>query len=161
EAIVKALVREVRALDANLAPGEVITMREQVDRMSWSQRAAVILLTTFGALALLLATIGLYGVMSYAVSQRSRELGLRIALGAGAAELLRLVLSSGLRLTMGGLLLGIGVALLLTRLMGDLLYQTSPRDPLVFAAAFVVLMLAALSACFFPAARGAESCPVV
>lgn len=101
------------------------------------------------------------GVMSYAVSQRSRELGLRIALGAGAAELLRLDLSSGLRLTMGGLLLGIGVTLLLTRLVGDLLYQVSPRDPLVFAAAFVVLMLAALSACFVPARRATKVDPMI
>src|SRR5262245_62226059 len=76
---VKALAREVRALDANLAPGEVITMREQVDRMSWSQRAAAILLSAFGALALALATIGLYSVVSYAVLRRTRTLWMRIA----------------------------------------------------------------------------------
>ncbi|HKC86495.1 MAG TPA: ABC transporter permease, partial [Blastocatellia bacterium] len=160
EMIVKALAREVRALDANLAPGEIITMREQVDRMSWSQRAAAILLTVFGALALALATIGLYGVMSYAVSQSARELGLRMALGAGAADLLRLVVARGLRLTASGLLLGVGAALVLTRLMGDLLYQVSPRDPLTFAAAFVVLLIASLAACFAPAWRATRIDPV-
>src|SRR5215475_9104845 len=160
EMIVKAMVREVRALDANLAPGEVITMREQVDRMSWSQRAAAILLTVFGALALALATVGLYGVMSYAVSQSARELGLRMALGAGATDLLRLVVARGLRLTARGLLLGLGAALGLTRLMGDLLYQVSPRDPLTFSAAFVVLLIASLAACFAPAWRATRIDPV-
>jgi len=160
EMIVKALAREVRALDANLAPSEIITMREQVDRMSWSQRAAAILLTVFGALALALATIGLYGVMSYAVSQSARELGLRMALGAGAADLLRLVVARGLRLTASGLLLGVGAALVLTRLMGDLLYQVSPRDPLTFSAAFVVLLIASLAACFAPAWRATRIDPV-
>jgi putative ABC transport system permease protein len=128
--------------------------------MSWTQRAAAILLTVFGALALALATIGLYGVMSYAVSQSKRELGLRMALGAGAADLLRLVVARGLRLTASGLLLGLGAALGLTRLMGDLLYQVSPRDPLTFAAAFVVLLIASLAACFVPAWRATRIDPV-
>src|SRR5262249_12562783 len=111
-------------------------------------------------LALALATIGLYGVMSYAVSQSTSELGLRMALGAGAADLLRLVLARGLRLTATGLLLGFGAALCLTRLMGDLLYQVSPRDPLPFAAAFVVLLIASLAACFAPAWRATRIDPV-
>jgi predicted permease len=160
EMIVKALAHEIRALDANLAPGEVITMREQVDRMSWPQRAAAILLSAFGALSLALATIGLYGVMSYAVSQSTRELGLRMALGAGAADLLRLVVARGLRLTASGLLLGFGAALGLTRLMGDLLYQVSPCDPLTFSAAFAVLLIASLAACFAPAWRATRIDPV-
>src|SRR5260370_27702039 len=99
ETVANALTREVKALDANLAPTELITMREQVDRMSWSQRAAVSLLTTFCAVALLLAGVGLYGVMSYAVSQSTPELGLRMALGAEALHLLRIVVSHGLTLT--------------------------------------------------------------
>jgi putative ABC transport system permease protein len=160
EAMSKALVREIKTLDANLAPGEIITMKEQVDRMSWTQRAAVTLLTVFGALALLLAGIGLYGVMSYAVSQSRRELALRMALGAGASDLLRIVISRGLALTLSGIGFGTMVALGLTRLMGDLLYKVSPRDPAPFAAAFVALTLAAAAACFLPAWRATRTDPV-
>jgi putative ABC transport system permease protein len=103
------------------------------------------LVAILGGLALLLASIGLYGVMSYAVSQSTRELGLRMALGAGASNLLRLVLSRGLGLTGAGILLGAAAALLLTRLLGNLLYQVSPRDPLAFGSAFAVMTVAALA----------------
>jgi predicted permease len=158
--IAPVLAREVRALDASLAPGEVITMREQVDRMSWPQRAAVILLAVFGGLALVLCAIGLYGVMSYAVSQSARELGLRMALGAGAPDLLRLVMSRGLALTAGGIALGAAAALGSTRLMGDLLYKVSPRDPLTFAVAFAVMTIVALAACLSPAWRATRTDPL-
>ena len=121
--------------------------------MSWTQRAAVILLAIFCGMALLLAGIGLYGVMSYAVSQSTRELGLRMALGAQASDLLRLVMSHGFTLTAAGVLLGAGTALVLTRLLGDLLYKVSPRDPLAFALAFAVMLLASLPACLLPAWR--------
>ena len=160
EAMVEALAREVHMLDANLAPSEVITMREQVDRMTWPQRATVILLDIFGGLALVLAAIGLYGVMSYTVSQRTRELGLRMALGAGSADLLRLVMSRGLALTAGGIVVGAGAALGLTRLLGDLLYKVSPRDPMAFGLAFVVMTIAALAACLLPAWRATRIDPV-
>jgi predicted permease len=160
ESIAPVLTREIKALDANLAPSEVITMREQVDRMSWAQRAAVILLFIFGGLALVLATIGLYGVMSYAVSQSTRELALRMALGAEASDLLRLVMSNGLALTAGGIVLGAGGALLLTRLLGDLLYKVSPRDPASFGLAFLVMIVASVAACFLPAWRATRTDPV-
>jgi len=160
DAVTKALVREIHALDANLAPGEVIAMQEQVDRTTAVQRVAVTMLGVFGGLALLLAAIGLYGVMSYTVSQRARELGLRMALGASTSNLLKLVLSHGLALTAGGVVLGAAAALGLTRLMGDLLYHVSPRDPLAFGSAFVVMAIAALAACFLPACRAARTDPV-
>lgn len=160
EAAMKALAAEVRALDASLAPGELITMQEQVDRKTGAQRAAFTLLGVFGGLAVLLAAIGLYGVMSYAVSQSSRELGLRMALGAGASDLLRLVMSQGLTLTAAGVVLGCGAALGLTRLIGNLLYRVSPRDPVAFGSAFLVMALASLAACAWPAWRAIRTDPV-
>jgi predicted permease len=160
QAMAGSLVREIKGLDSNLAPNEVITMREQVDRMSWSQRAAVTLLGIFGGIALLLAGVGLYGVMSYAVSQSSRELGLRMALGASEGDLLRLVMSRGFALTAGGMVAGVAAALGLTRLMGDLLYRVSPRDPRAFAAAFAVMALAAMAACWLPARKATRTDPV-
>src|SRR6266436_5751475 len=159
ETMAAALTREVHALDANLALYEVITLQEQLDRSTSPQQVAVTLVGALGGLALLLATIGLYGVMSYAVSQSTRELGLRMALGADASNLLRLVFSRGLALTAGGVLLGAAVALGLTRLLGNLLYKVSPRDPLAFGSAFVVMTIAALVACFLPAWRATRTDP--
>jgi predicted permease len=160
EAMANALAREIKAIDANLAPGEVITMREQVDRRTWSQRAAVKLLVIFGSIALLLSGIGLYGVISYAVSQSTRELGLRMALGAEALHLLRIVVSHGLTLTLTGIAVGAGAAFGTTRLMGDMLYKVSPRDPLVFGSAFAVVTIVALAACVLPAIRATRIDPL-
>ena len=155
-----AIAREVRALDANLAPYEVITLQEQLNRSTSPQMVAVTLVAVLGGLALLLAAIGLYGVMSYAVSQSTRELGLRMALGAGASNVLRLVLSRGLLLTTTGIMIGFALALLLTRLLGNLLYRVSPRDPLAFAAAFAVMTVASTAACFLPAWRATRTDPI-
>jgi len=155
-----ALVREIHALDGNVVPSELITMREQVDRTTASQRIAVTILGVFGALALVLAAIGLYGVMAATVSQGTRELGLRMALGADASDLLRLVMAKGLALTAGGVVLGAAAALELTRLLGYLLYKVSPRDPLAFASAFVVIALASLAACVLPAWRATRTDPL-
>ena len=159
ETMAAALVREVRELDRNLALYEVISLQEQVDRSTSPQMVAVTLVGLLGGLALLLAAIGLYGVMSYAVSQSARELGLRMALGADASDLLRLVLSRGMTLTAGGVLLGVAVALISTRLLGNLLYKVSPRDPLAFGSAFAVITVAALAACFLPAWRATHTDP--
>src|SRR2546425_12756495 len=159
ETIATALTREVHALDGNLAPYEVITLQEQVDRSTSPQLVAVTLVGVLGGLALLLAAIGLYAVMSYAVSQSTRELGLRMALGAGTSNLLRLVMSRGLTLTAGGVLLGAAAALGLTRLLGNLLYKVSPRDPLAFGWALVVMTVVSLAACFLPAWRATRTDP--
>jgi predicted permease len=154
-----ALAREIHTLDPGLASYGVITMREQVDRSTSSQRIAVTLLGVFGGLAVLLAAIGLYGVMSYTVSQSRRELGLRVVLGARASDLLRLVMSNGLALTTGGIALGGVAALGLTRLLGYLLYKVGPRDPLAFASAFAVMALVSVTACLLPAWRAARTDP--
>jgi ABC-type antimicrobial peptide transport system permease subunit len=154
-----ALTREVHAIDPDLALFEVITLQEQVDRSTSPQLVAVTLVGVLGALAVLLSAIGLYGVMSCAVSESTRELGLRMALGAGTSNLLRLVLSRGLALTGGGVLLGTAVALGLTRLLGNLLYHVSPRDPLAFGSALAVMASASLAACLLPAWRASRTDP--
>ncbi len=153
EAMANALTQQVKALDASLAPAETITMREQINRTSWSHSAAVTLVTTFGGMALLLAAVGLYGVMSYAVSQSTCELGLRMALGAEGSDLLRMVVRYGMGLAVLGIAVGAVVAAGTTRLLGDLLYQVSPRDPAAFAVAFAAVAVVSMAACLIPALR--------
>jgi putative ABC transport system permease protein len=160
QTIQAGLIREVRALDPEVALYEMITLQEQVNRASSQQLAALALVALFGGLALLLASIGLYGVMSYSVSQSNRELGLRIALGASTSNVLRLVLSRGMLLTTTGIAIGATLAFLLTRLLGNLLYQVSPRDPLAFAVAFAAIVLASLAASFLPAWRATRTDPI-
>jgi predicted permease len=159
ETIVAALTREVRALDANLALYETITLQEQVDRSTSPQVVAVTLVGLLGGLALLLASVGLYGLMSYSVSQSGRELGLRMALGADAFNVLRMVISRGLVLTTAGVLVGVATAFGLTRLLGSYLYNVSPRDPLAFGSAFAVMMITAIAACLLPAWRATRTDP--
>jgi predicted permease len=159
-AIRKALAPEVKALDPALAPTAPFRVEEQVDRKGYTQRLATALIGIFGAMALFLAAIGLYGVMSYSVSQGTRELGLRMALGARAGHLLKMVVSRGLRLTLAGIFIGTIAGLALTRLMGNLLYQVSPRDPVAFGLALVVMICVAFLACFVPARRATRIDPV-
>ncbi len=160
EAIAPVLTRQIHSLDSDLAAYEVITLQEQLNRATSPQQVAVTLLGILGGVALLLAAIGLYGVMSYAVSQSTREMGLRMALGAGESDLLRLVMAQGLALTAGGIALGAALAFGLTRLLGDLLYQVSPRDPVAFGSALAVMMVAATAACLLPAWRAARTDPM-
>jgi ABC-type antimicrobial peptide transport system permease subunit len=159
-AVRNALAREVRALDPALAPTAPFRVQEQVDRKGYTQRLAATLVALFGAMALFLAAIGLYAVMSYSVSQGTRELGLRMALGAGVKDLLRLVMSHGLRLTAAGIVIGAVASVVLTRLMGNLLYKVSPRDPIAFGTAFIILTVVASIACLVPAWRATRIDPV-
>jgi macrolide transport system ATP-binding/permease protein len=160
ETIASALVGEIHALDSGLAPSDVISMREQVTRSTSAQRIAVTLLGVFGGLALLLAVIGLYGVMSYAVSQSKRELGLRKALGARSSDLVWLVASQGAAMTALGIVLGGGAALLLTRPIATLLYHVGPHDALAFGSAFAIMGVASFSGCLVPALRAARTDPL-
>jgi macrolide transport system ATP-binding/permease protein len=155
-----ALAHEVQALDSTLAPVAPFRVQEQVDRKGYTQRLAATLIAIFGAMALFLSAIGLYGVMSYSVSQSTRELGLRMALGANVKDLLRLVISRGMRLTAYGIVIGAIAALSLTRLMGNLLFQVGPRDPVAFGLALVVMITVTFIACFLPARRAAHVDPV-
>ena len=159
-AMMTALAREVHALDPNLAPLITERLQDQIDLISYSQRLAVSLVALFGGMALFLAAIGLYAVVSYTVSQGTRELGLRMALGAGTKDLMRLVMSRGLFLTASGVAIGVLAAFMLTRLMGNMLYKISPHDPLAFGSAIAVITIASLAACFFPAWRATRIDPI-
>jgi predicted permease len=156
-ALAQVVVREIHALDPDVAPSEMITMREQVERTTAPQRIGVTILVVFAMVALGLAAVGLYGVMAATVSQSTRELALRIALGANAADLLRLVMARSVLLTA----LGLAIALQVTRLLGYLLYNVSPRDPLAFGFAFAVTVLASLAASLVPAWRATRTDPLL
>lgn len=160
DAIANALVGEIHAIDPGLAPADVISMREQVTRSTSSQRIAVTLLGVFGGLALLLAVVGLYGVMSFAVSQSTRELGLRKALGARGTDLVWLVAAQGVAVTALGIVAGGGAAWLLTRLIATLLYQVGPHDALAFGSAFVIMSVASFTGCVVPTLRAARIDPL-
>jgi putative ABC transport system permease protein len=159
--VATALAREVRALDSNLAPSEVVSMREQVSRTTSAQTMAVSLLAVFGGVALVLAAIGLYGVIAFVVGQRRGEIGIRIALGAQRRDILRLVVGRGGRLATVGIGLGILGALGLTRLMSGILFGVRAFDPLTFGAMAAVLWVVAMLASWIPARAAAAVDPIV
>ena len=154
--------REVQQLDPTLSVFNIRTLEDQVAQSLAPLRVNVILLTTFGALALLLASVGLYGVANYSVTQRTREIGVRMALGAGAGSVLGLVLGRGLVLVAAGLALGLGVAYAMTwAIPATLLPNISPRDPWTFAATAALLATVALIASYIPAWRATRIDPLV
>jgi len=149
----------VRDTDRNAAINEATTLEQSVSRSVSQPKFATLVLTVFAALALILAAIGLYGVLSYNVSQRHREFGVRAALGATPRDLLKLVLREGLTLTLAGLVLGIAGAAAATRLMENLLFGVKPLDTLVYGVAPIVLLAVAAAACALPAHRAASADP--
>ena len=157
-----AVRREVQQLDPTLSVFNIRTLEDQVSQSLAPLRVNVILLTTFGALALLLASVGLYGVANYSVAQRTREIGVRMALGAQAGSVLRLVLGHGLVLVAAGLAIGLGVAYVLAAIVPpDLLPNISTRDPLTFGATAATLGTVALIASYIPAWRATRIDPLV
>jgi len=137
------------------------TLVDEVKNSIAAARMASTLTSLFGLTALLLAGVGLYGVMSYAVSRRTREIGVRMALGARAADVLKLVLKQGMLLVGIGVAAGLGAALVATRLIESLLYGVSRKDPATFAAVVLLLAGAALLACYVPARRATKVDPMV
>lgn len=152
---------EVQSLERNLPLGNPELMSERVTNSLYAARVGAILLAVFGGVALLLASIGLYGVMSFAVARRTRELGIRVALGAQPGDVFRLVLLQGMTLVIAGLVLGIGVALAVTRLLASFLYGVSTMDALTFTAIPALLTAVALLACYLPARRATRVEPLV
>jgi putative ABC transport system permease protein len=119
------------------------------------------LLSLFGVLALILSVVGVYGVLSYSVSQQTREIGIRMAMGAQTNSVLKLIVKQGMRLAIAGLVLGLVAALLVMRWVSSLLYGVSAHDPLIFGGVFLVLATAAALACYIPARRAARVDPLV
>jgi ABC-type antimicrobial peptide transport system permease subunit len=159
QTISDALLHQVHSLDANLALYEMFTLQEQVNRSTSPQLVAVTLVSLLGGLAVILAGVGLYGVISYTVAQSRRELAVRMALGSDAARVLRLVIARGLRLTAGGILLGAAAGFALTRLLGKLLFKVSPHDPVAFGSAMATMTIIAIAACLLPAWRATRIDP--
>ena len=151
----------VRNVDADIPLLNIRTMDDWVSTSLSPQRFAMLLLASFAGLALLLAVVGIYSVMSYSVSRRTHEIGVRVALGASRADVLALVVRQGLVLALTGSAIGIAGALLLSRLMSSQLYGVSPTDPITFVAVSVLLTLVALAACYIPARRAMQIDPMV
>jgi len=161
QALGRAITQAVHEVDRNQVVSDIRTLEQIKDQSAASNRLRTTLLAVFASLALLLSAIGIYGVISYTVAQRTHEIGVRAALGASGAALLRMVLTSGMGLTLLGLAIGFGGALALTRLLGSLLFGVSARDPLTLAASAVVLVFVAFLACYIPARRAAKLDPLV
>ncbi len=159
--LTSAIYAAVHAVDKDQSIAELQTLEQIKTGTVASDRMQTMLLAIFAALALLLAAIGIYGVISYSVTQRTHELGIRAALGASRGSLLAMVIRRGMRLTVLGLAIGAAGALALTHLLGSLLFGISPRDPLTLALVAAVLSIVALAACYIPARRAAGIDPLV
>ena len=156
-----AVRREVAQLDPDLPVSEVATMEEVVAESIWQPRLYAMLFAVFAGGALLLALIGIYGVMAFLVQTRTHEIGIRMALGATARDVFRLIVGRGMKLTAVGVVIGVASAIALTRLMRSLLFNTSATDPLTFILISLLLSVAAFLACYIPARRAAKVDPLV
>jgi len=161
EAVIATVRSEVQSLDTNLALTNINTVGELIDQGLWAPRMGAALLTVFGGLALFLAAVGVYGVLSYSVNQQTREIGVRMAMGAQSGRILRLVVGQGMRLAVAGLTLGILIAFAATRVLSSLLFGVSAHDPLIFGGVSVVLASAAILACYIPARRATRVDPII
>jgi putative ABC transport system permease protein len=159
--MMSAATSEIKAMDPELPVYGVSTMDKRISDSLARRRFSMLLLGVFAALALVLASVGIYGVMSYAVSQRAHEIGIRMALGANRGDVLRLIVGQGAVLAAIGVGLGLAASLALTRLMSSLLYGVSATDPLTFAVISLILTGVALGASFVPARRATKVDPMV
>ena len=160
-AMISAIRGAVASIDKNQPIFAISTMNQLVSDSVGTRRITLVLLGLFSALALVLAAIGIYGVISYSVAQRTHEIGIRMALGAQPVDVLRMVLKQGVKITFAGVAIGVMVSLGLTQLMSSLLFSVSTADPLTFAGVAILLVLVALLACYIPARRALRVDPMV
>jgi ABC-type antimicrobial peptide transport system permease subunit len=156
-----AIEREVRAVDGQLSVSRARTMEQVLSGSVARQNFNMVLLSIFAGAALLLAAIGIYGLMSYSVAQRTQEIGIRMALGANRGAMLRSILREGMTLAIAGVVLGLGLAYGLTRLLASLLFGVQASDPIAFAAVAAVLVAVATAAAFVPARRATHIDPAI
>ncbi len=159
--LIPAVRREINGLDSTLAVANIHSLSSEINNSIATMRMVTTLTALFGAIALLLASIGLYGVMAYSVNRRVREIGIRLALGAQSGDVLKMVLREGMALVAVGLMIGLGGAIAAARLTEELLYGVSATDPLTFAAVALILTGVALVACLVPARRAAKTDPMI
>ena len=152
---------EVQALDPHLPVSNVKPLRQMIDERSSPKRLMAYLMGIFGLVALLLASVGIYGVMSYAVTQRTQEIGVRMALGAQTKDVLKLIVRTGMAIALVGVVIGLGGAFALSRLLGSLLFKVAPTDLTTFAVVSFSLIVVALIACYIPARRATKVDPLV
>jgi len=160
-AVAESARREIAQLDARLPVVGVMMAEENMSIAYWGPRMAAGMASTFGVLALVLATMGLYSVMMYSVSQRTREIGIRMALGAQVRDVLKLVVQQGIRMALIGIALGLAIALALTRVLANLLLGVGTTDAVTFVGVVALLIAVALLACYLPARRAARVDPLV
>jgi putative ABC transport system permease protein len=159
--IAAAVRYEVTTLDKDQPVSDIRPLEELAAEAVAQQRFAMMLLGVFAALALVLAAVGIYGVMAYSVTQRSHEIGIRMALGAERKDILRLVVGQGLSLTAVGVVLGLAGAFALTRFLASMLYEVRPSDPTILGVVSVLLACVGLLACYIPARRATKVDPMV
>jgi predicted lysophospholipase L1 biosynthesis ABC-type transport system permease subunit len=160
-AVARAIPARLAAFDPDLQLSEVRTMKHWLGEKLVRPRFAAVLLATFGTLALVLAAVGTYGLLAYSVAQRTKEIGIRMALGANPRAIVSGVIGRGLRLTSVAIVLGLAGSLALTRLLAGQLAGVTPTDPLTFGTSIVLLLGAALAACLLPARRASRVDPLV
>jgi putative ABC transport system permease protein len=151
----------IQSLDNNQPVYDVFTLRQIVGDSIAQRRFSMLLMGMFGALALALAAVGIYGVMSYSVAQRTHEIGVRIALGAQTADVLKMVIARGMKLILIGLTIGLAVAFVLTRLLETLLFGITATDGATYAEISALLAAVALVACYLPARRATRVDPMI
>ncbi len=161
ESVAHAVVQEIHRLDKDVPITDIATMELIAREPMAQQRMVMALLLSFAVLALVLSALGIYSVLSYSVAQRTREIGLRVALGAERGKVLRLVVGNGVRLALLGISVGAAAALALTRLMADLLFGVRPADPATFGVVTTMLAATSLLACYVPARRAMKVDPIV